>query len=194
MKLYVARHGETTWNLEGRLMGNVPGDLTAKGIAQAEELALHIQTLNPDLLITSDLQRALQTTEIITQHCPGLPVKTTAALRERNFGDMEGKPIAEVDQSGFWEMPADATDYNAESLEAFTRRIATFTTELCEAHKEETVLLVTHIGVMNRLNYLQDPENFAFTKYTNADAVEFDLEVILKNSHALLSGTLLSIT
>lgn len=188
MKLYAARHGETTWNVEGRILGSTPGELTDKGKAQAEELAKHIQQLNPSLLIASDLARVQQTIAPARTLCPQLSIELTERLRERNFGDLEGKLFKEVDWDGFWALPTEETQYGAESLGDFTRRIARFIVSLESRADTDNILVVSHIGVMNRLNYLQNPDTFAFVKYPNADVVEFDLDAMVANSQALLTG------
>lgn len=51
----------------------------------------------------------------------------------------------------------------------------------------QTIGIVCHIGTMNRFNYLSDPAHFHFINYPNADATEFDLDVLAKNSEQYLA-------
>lgn len=187
MKLYIARHGETTWNVEKRILGNTPGELTDKGRDQAAVLATHVQALQAlPTVFVSDLRRAIETAEIVRNHNPALQLHPMPALRERDFGELEGKLVAEVNFDAFWALPSNESAYGAESLNAFTKRIAQFAVELAEGH-HESVLLITHIGVMNRFNYLTDPEHFKFVNYSNADLTEFDFDKILHNAHMILA-------
>jgi len=64
--LYLLRHGQTEWNVEGRLQGRMDSPLTARGIAQAERQAELLRGLAPDLLrYSSTAGRALQTARIV---------------------------------------------------------------------------------------------------------------------------------
>lgn len=189
MKLYVARHGETTWNVEKRLLGSTPGELTERGKEQARLLAEHIGGLSISVGYVSSLKRAVDTAEIIHSYYPELAFTLSDLLRERNFGDFEGKDISEADRHGFWELPPDSSAYNAETLTDFTTRVAEFIKKLSE-ESDQAVLLVTHIGVVNRIHFLSNPDTFEFVHYSNADAIEFDLEALGRNSEALLAGKL----
>jgi probable phosphoglycerate mutase len=181
MKLLVARHGETTWNVAGLLMGRTPGELTEQGKKQAQVLANRVARLKPDVLYSSDLQRAVDTTHIVHIACPAVPVTFVPDLQERDFGDYEGKPSLELAATGFWDIPPDETRFNAESEAAFTRRVGDFVAGIHRKHPHEAVLLISHIGVMNRLQYLSDPKTFTFTAYPNAEPVEFDIHKILRH-------------
>lgn len=180
MKLYAARHGETTYNVEKRVLGSTPGELTSNGIEQASELARHVETLGLDRAYSSDLARTVATITNVAILLPNLDIVYTKELRERDFGLLEGQLRADVDWDGFWSLPSDSKEYEAESLDDFTRRIAKFIVDL-SCTNDETVGLFSHIGVMNRLNYLTDPSTFDFIDYPNADVVEFDYEKLLCN-------------
>ena len=64
--LYVARHGQTTWNAQNKVCGISDVDLTEKGIEQAKELAKKIKEIDIHIIITSPLKRTMQTAEIIS--------------------------------------------------------------------------------------------------------------------------------
>jgi broad specificity phosphatase PhoE len=188
MKLYIARHGETIENKEKRILGNRPGSLTAVGQAQGRALASNANDLSIDLILASDLQRVKDTCEYIDKK---LITGFTPWLRERSFGEWEGSLRKEVDWQGLWnsaEEPQLSTRIGAEPLADFTRRIARFATSLFEAFGDtkKSVLLVTHIGVMNRFNFLSDPNSFTYVEYPNAEATEFDINSIAQNSRELL--------
>jgi len=189
MKLYVARHGETTWNVEKRILGHTPGDLTPKGIQQAAVLAEQLISLNIHTCYASDLKRVVETVEIVRNRIGSFQVNYTPTLRERNFGNLEGRFVSEVDWDGFWALPPTESCYGAESVYDFTARIARYVVDLAET-SEKTVLLLTHIGVMNRLHFLSSPSSSEFIAYSNAEALPFDMEKLVENSHAFLDGSL----
>ena len=66
MKLYVTRHGETTWNVEWRVSGVTDVELTDRGREQANGLARVLKNEKIDLIIVSPLKRARHTAEIIS--------------------------------------------------------------------------------------------------------------------------------
>lgn len=188
MKLYIARHGETTENKEKRILGSTPGALTPEGQAQGHALATNISKLGIDLVLASDLQRVKDTCESFDEN---LIIGFTPRLHERSFGQWEGSLRKEVNWQGLWESPEEpqlSTEIGAEPLEEFTRRIARFAISLADAFgdTEKSILLVSHIGVMNRFNFLSNPNAFAYIEYPNAEATEFNLEVIDQNSREFL--------
>jgi len=188
MKLYIARHGETTENKEKRILGSTPGVLTAEGHAQGRTLASSIAALKINLVLASDLQRVKDTCEYFDKD---LIVGFTPRLRERNFGKWEGSLRKEVNWQGLWESPKEpelSTEIGAESLDKFTSRIADFSVSLFDAlgDTDKSILLVAHIGVLNRFNFLTTPDSFAYIEYPNAEAIEFNLQVIAKNSRKYL--------
>lgn len=89
MKLYITRHGQTTWNVDNKVCGVTDVELTDKGIAQAEALADIVLDKNIDIIISSPLKRALHTSNIIANKC-GARIITDDRLREQNYGIYEG--------------------------------------------------------------------------------------------------------
>ena len=87
--LFVFRHGQTDWNLEGRLQGHIDTPLNATGLAQAEALAEQLRAHRLDAVVSSDLARALTTARIIAEAL-GVPVNIDHGLRETNVGAAEG--------------------------------------------------------------------------------------------------------
>lgn len=65
MKLYLVRHGQTNWNLEGRIQGQTNIPLNDKGRKQAQQAKEKLQNIPIDLIICSPLMRARETAEII---------------------------------------------------------------------------------------------------------------------------------
>ncbi len=91
MKIYLARHGQTDWNLEMRAQGRIDLSLNATGRAQAEEMRENIKDLEFDAVYASPLKRAAETAEIAVGD--RYDINYHDLLIERSFGDFEGKII-----------------------------------------------------------------------------------------------------
>lgn len=95
---WFVRHGESTANAEGWLAGHRDVPLTDRGRLQAATLRVALADLRPDRVVTSDLRRAVDTAAIAWNHrLP--PPKQAVAVRERNLGDWEGRPLLDLVQS-----------------------------------------------------------------------------------------------
>lgn len=96
--IHLVRHGESTWNLEGRLQGQTHGvPLTERGRRQAREAAgVLAERVDGRVGIwSSDQVRALETARVIGERL-GCPVTETPALREQGLGDLEGRLTSEL--------------------------------------------------------------------------------------------------
>jgi probable phosphoglycerate mutase len=184
--IYAARHGETSWNIERRILGSAPGTLTHKGLAQAHELADRIAHLQPGRLLASDLSHIITSLRPTRQRCPQVPVHFTPQLQERHFGELQGQRFDTVEWRGFWELPPNQTMYGVESLDVFTRRIARVVEMLAQYPADEDIVLVTHSGVMNRLQYLTNPGRYRFMSYPPAELFPFNLQAMLRHGRKLL--------
>lgn len=95
-KVILVRHGETAWNQAGRFTGQSDPELIANGILQAQAVAEFLLREKIDLLYSSDLVRALQTSHTIAQVL-NVPVTIVPSLREINFGLWEGLTFSEIE-------------------------------------------------------------------------------------------------
>ncbi|MBL8086763.1 MAG: histidine phosphatase family protein [Chthonomonas sp.] len=93
--LYIVRHGQTAWNLDGRAQGHSDIPLDEEGFQQALQVGMAFEEVPLGLVITSDLQRARQTAEQIAGSAR-TSMRSTPDLRERSFGRMEGRPYQEI--------------------------------------------------------------------------------------------------
>ena len=89
MKLIVARHGQTEWNLQNRVLGRTDIPLNQKGKAQAVELAENLAAIHIDHIYVSPLARAAETGKIVAEIC-GADLSVRDALIEHDFGAFEG--------------------------------------------------------------------------------------------------------
>ncbi|RHW24592.1 histidine phosphatase family protein [Nocardioides immobilis] len=88
-RLVLLRHGQTEWNAVKRIQGHLDPALDDLGHAQAQAVAPAIAALAPTLLVSSDLQRARQTTEYVAQ-ATGLGASYDDRLRECYLGERQG--------------------------------------------------------------------------------------------------------
>lgn len=108
--IYITRHGQTKWNLEGRLQGQLDSDLTKIGKFQAKYLANRLREEDIDLIISSASQRAIETSKIVKEYLE-VPVIECDNLKEMHFGKWQGKTHPEIEKlwpiekQNFWERP-----------------------------------------------------------------------------------------
>ena len=96
MHIYLVRHGETIWNVEGKTQGNLDIPLSNHGIKQSELLAERIKREGISHIYTSDLTRASQTSLIIGQKI-GIQPEKRKELREINLGVWQGCTKQEIE-------------------------------------------------------------------------------------------------
>jgi probable phosphoglycerate mutase len=155
-RLIAVRHGETAWNVEARLQGQLDIPLNDRGHDQARRTAESLADDRPDVVITSDLARAHATAQAIAtfNECP---LMLDPGLRERSFGSFEGLTHTEVaqrwpDQSQRWRSrDPDFAPGDGETLRVFYDRCVKATLRIAEAHAGKTVVLVAHGGVLDCL-------------------------------------------
>jgi 2,3-bisphosphoglycerate-dependent phosphoglycerate mutase len=94
-QLILLRHGESTWNEEGRFTGWIDVDLNERGALEAIRAGelLTARDLAPDVVHTSVLVRAIRTAEIALEHAERswIPVRRSWRLNERHYGALQGK-------------------------------------------------------------------------------------------------------
>jgi probable phosphoglycerate mutase len=148
MKLFVVRHGETSFNAEKRYLGALDPPLNARGIEQARHLRA---TLSPelDLVVCSPLLRARQTASVVCKDRP-LALSVDDAFRERNVGVFEGltQNEARLGHPAMWQKNVTRDWRSApdggETIAEVVTRVNTGLQALQHAHAGKTVLLVAH--------------------------------------------------
>jgi probable phosphoglycerate mutase len=155
-RLIVIRHGETSWNAEGRYQGHLDSPLTALGLAQAHAIARRLVDEKATALYSSDLVRARKTAEIIGTMI-GLEVRLEPRLREQHLGVFQGLSKEEVKQK----FPDERRQFKTNdpnyllpggesARQAFDRMMACFE-ELACRHAGETAVIVGHGGTVTAL-------------------------------------------
>lgn len=149
-ELWLVRHGETDWNREQRLMGQLDIPLNAEGMRQAAELAAELTGQVFDALFSSDQLRARQTAEVLAAAL-NLPLHLDPRLREEHLGAWQGLTHAEIQARypGQWEQRrADPPDFRppggGETIAEMAARACAAVDEIAAAHPRGRVLVVSH--------------------------------------------------
>lgn len=121
-RLILVRHGESTWNAEERLQGQLDPPLSERGREQARALAPVLPGVPAERVLGSDLSRARETAELL-----GLDPRLEPGWREIDVGEWAGRTAAEVDAEGSeltnWR-GGPRTAPGGETWAAFTERVA----------------------------------------------------------------------
>jgi 2,3-bisphosphoglycerate-dependent phosphoglycerate mutase len=155
-RITAIRHGETAWNVDTRIQGQLDIGLNAKGRWQAERAGAALADEQIDAVYSSDLWRAYDTAlSVAKPH--GLSIQTDEALRERGFGEFEGKTFAEIEtampeKSMLWRKRVpDFSPDGGESLLVFRERITQYIQALAAQNAGKHIVVVSHGGVMDVL-------------------------------------------
>ncbi|EOD00389.1 alpha-ribazole phosphatase [Caldisalinibacter kiritimatiensis] len=152
MKFIIVRHGETKANVNGIYSGWTDFPLTERGFKQIKRIKKYLKDKRIDKVYSSPLKRALITSKEITKGNK-LKVNETEKLKEINFGIFDGKMLDEIVKVHSTEWKEWTNNYinyripSGESLQDLHNRVVNFINEIITKEKE-TVLLITHGGVM----------------------------------------------
>ena len=155
-KLCIVRHGETAWNAEHRVQGQLDVPLNAIGQAQALAASRVLAREAFDVIYSSDLSRARQTAQP-TASLLSMKVLVEKDLRERHYGIFERLTYAEVkvrypeDYARFEARDPDYAFRTGESLRDFSERSIAIVTRIANAHPQKNILVFTHGGILDKL-------------------------------------------
>lgn len=176
-RLILIRHGQTQFNVEGRVQGWADSPLTSQGISQMK-LVRHIlceEKIVFENIYSSDLKRAMDSAKIIA---PDANLFVTEALREYSFGPFDGKTeIPDWDK-----LP----DYGAETLEHCQNRLASALVTILE--RETTAIVVSH-GICASLILAMSEHENAPDHFSNGAILCFDYEDGNLKFNAVLNNT-----
>jgi probable phosphoglycerate mutase len=159
-RILAIRHGETAWNVDTRIQGQLDIGLNDTGRWQAQRTAQALAHEDIAAVYSSDLSRAFETAQTIANALSArgaLPVVPHLGLRERHFGHFQGKTWAEIethwpDDALRWRQRDPAwSPIEGESLLQLRERIAQCVHALAQQHTGEQIVLVAHGGVMDVL-------------------------------------------
>jgi probable phosphoglycerate mutase len=155
-RIVAVRHGETVWNAEMRMQGQLDTALSARGRWQAGRAAGSLAGEGIEAIFASDLERAFDTAHALASRL-GLPITTDVGLRERSFGVFQGYTYADIDRR--WPVEAarwrhhdpDFAPEGGETLREFSARAVAACSRIAAGQAGRSIAIVTHGGVLDCL-------------------------------------------
>lgn len=180
MKIYIARHGQTDWNVQHKAQGHSDIPLNETGIQQAEALRDNIKDIKFTAVYASPLKRAAKTTEIATSG--KYPITFDERLVERSFGDYEGTEInGWVEATGYdiGDIRLNTNVGNIEPVKDVLARTKNFLDDLKTKHNDNDVILIVAHGQVARgfhhnLTGYTDDTDWWSVNYNNAEARKYN--------------------
>ena len=150
--ILLVRHATNDWVKAGRLAGRTPAvHLNEQGIEQARRLAERLVNYPIRAVYAGPLERAQQTAAALASRL-ALPVETSAAIGEVDFGEWTGQELAELAKLPEWELvqgrPSAMRFPAGESFRAMQHRVVDEIERLAAAHPHEMIVLVSHADVI----------------------------------------------
>ncbi len=155
-RIFMARHGETVWNRQGRMQGQKDSPLTSKGRQQAMQLKNrlkrdpHIQKQGIFTAYSSNLGRAKETLAICLKGITA-PSHALNELNEICLGDWEGLTFQEVEQRwpeqfhNFWHHPSRYVPAGAgETFLQLQQRVTSILKDIMQRHRGENIVVISH--------------------------------------------------
>jgi probable phosphoglycerate mutase len=156
-RIIAVRHGETAWNVDARIQGQMDIGLNDKGRQQALRVGKALSGEPISAIYSSDLGRAFDTARSIAE-VAGIQVVPHTGLRERGFGMFEGKTFDEIqetwpDHATHWRkrIPDWEPPEGGESLLQLRERVSRTAQALAARHTGEQIVMVAHGGVLDTL-------------------------------------------
>ena len=190
MKLYIMRHGETAWNVEGRLQGQSDTELNENGVRLAKVTAEGLKNIPFDLGISSPLRRAKHTAELVLAG-RNVPLTTDDRLMELSFGSWEGLGCRannfEIPSEHFDDFYRDPFHFrpagDGETIQEVCDRAEAFYHELTAKPElqDKTILIATHDmsfckSVSDRIIMIRDGRKLAEEKLEWFEQAYGDME------------------
>ncbi len=165
--IYIVRHGETNWNLEGRFQGIEDIELNNTGRQQALNCTSYLKNFDCNVIVSSPLLRAKETAEIIARELGISNVEIMNELKEKDFGSASGLLWKEIDKT----FPNGIPD--AEPKEYTTTRSMEALKIIDEKYNNKNVIVVTHGGIINTIfNFINDCKNTERLKNTSITIIK----------------------
>ena len=139
-KVTLLRHGQTDYNLQGRLQGRVDNPLNDTGIGQAQRSAKAIGQVTK--VISSPLKRAIQTANAFNA-----PIEINENWIELDYGDWDGMPLKSISEETWneWRNNPSFMPPNGESLSTLGERVQKALNDI-QSDPDQHILIVTHVS------------------------------------------------
>lgn len=174
--LYLIRHGQTDWNIEGRWQGHADVPLNKRGREQAAQIARSLANVGIRAIYSSDLTRAGDTAEALST-TTGLPVLYDKRLREIHQGEWQGLLVSEI-QARYGdqfkrrrENPFTVAPPGGETVLQVRERVVSAIEDIVKKHPHERVAVVSHgfaLAVI-QVYYLERPIDEVWEMIPNND-------------------------
>ncbi len=183
MKLLMVRHGEIPSNVRKIYAGTSPEVLTEKGLSQARDVAERLQTYNVDTLYSSPIQRAIQTTEIISKAI-NKEYSIDDSFRELEMGPWEGQsesdiPLTFPEEWNIWQTrPAELKLSGRETLKELQARVLNGIKDIYKHDYDKKIVIVTHVAIIRVLQLWDSNQTLNLYKtihVPNADIFELEI-------------------
>jgi uncharacterized phosphatase len=145
-EICLIRHGETDWNSKGRLQGREDIELNDRGREQARVCGLFLKKQQWDIIASSPLKRAKETSSIIGEYLGIYDIMEMEAFIERDFGSGSGLTREEIEKKFKVLMVPDA-----ELFESVQERTLNGLKELVGQFADKKIIVVAHGGVINSI-------------------------------------------
>ncbi|HUB92506.1 MAG TPA: histidine phosphatase family protein [Candidatus Saccharimonadales bacterium] len=151
-KLFVFRHGQTAYNRNRIFTGWHDSELTEDGIRECEDVARQLRGEKPTKAYTSDLKRAQHTLYIILgTEKDRVPVIIDPRIKERNYGELNGRSKAETERKypkeyPLWHRSYDVPPPGGESIKDVEKRVVSFLDEMIPKLKKDDVVFISVHG------------------------------------------------
>ena len=154
--LFIARHGQTKWNVEHRIQGKSDSPLTKLGVKQALQLGKRLADIGIDVIFSSSSRRAFRTAQIVSEEQKSqIPLYAEKDLMEISLGEWEGMLRSEIDQlyprmqDIYFNNPTEFRPVgNGETFFQVRDRVLAFLDRVLEKNAGKNILLVTHTAVV----------------------------------------------
>jgi alpha-ribazole phosphatase/probable phosphoglycerate mutase len=165
VKLFLIRHGQTRWNVEGRYQGDKDIELNHTGIKQAKLASKYLSRVEFSNIYSSPLTRAMETARIINGR-RGLDIKVIEDLKEMHFGKWEGMKFGKInskyhhDYQKWLDDPYNNSPTGGESFKQLSGRTVSAVNGIVAGNSDgSSVAVVSHGGVILSLlvHWLQIP-------------------------------------
>ncbi|MCH7411657.1 2,3-bisphosphoglycerate-dependent phosphoglycerate mutase [Belliella sp. DSM 111904] len=198
--LILLRHGQSTWNLENRFTGTIDVELSPLGIIEAKQAGFLLKNYVINKAFSSVLKRAIDTLEIILQLIgKNIPVIRSAALNERNYGDLQGLNKTEIEEKYgkekflLWRRSFETIPPNGENLHTTYDRVVPYykNTIMPELIQGNNILIVAHGNSLRALiMYLENIDGNKITEISiatgNPRVYQYNNDLNLLNVNYLL--------
>ena len=172
IKFFLARHGQTQWNVLKRLQGRLDSPMTEQGLTQAKQLATSVASNNIELIISSPLPRA-KTTAQICQKQLNLPLYFNEQLIERDFGSWQGQLFDSLTEQAhfkdvFFKVNQHAPPQGETGLQC-AQRFEQALQQIANNYRQQHILVVTHGDMLRCFCHQFNQADFvdAYSQYGN---------------------------